>query len=77
MGNKIGGSGSNATAGVGQSDLNQLEDPTKHTDAGNRLTANGEDGEDPSVEVPPPMQPFSSIPLKPSEPSSSGVEKVE
>ena len=83
MGNK-----NSANAGVGHSvstDLHASLDPTKHTDGhssssiGNRLLppANGEDAEEQVVEVPPPMQPISSIPVKPSDLSCPpGIEEV-
>ena len=82
MGNKIGGSGGgNATAPLAADANNQLEsNATSNTEnVSHRLTSNGgnEEGEEPVGEVPPPMQPISSIPVKPSElPCPSGIEKV-
>ena len=80
MGNKIGGSGGGSSAAplTASSDPNQLENATSNTEnISHRLTSNGEDGEDPVGEVPPPMQPMSTIPVKPSElPCPSGLEKV-
>jgi hypothetical protein len=38
--------------------------------------ANGEDGEDPVVEVPPPMQPISSLPVAAAASSTSVDQKV-
>ena len=82
MGNKIGSSGSSSSAAhlTTSADVNQLENTASHTEginpsASNRLTTNGEDGEDAVGEVPPPMKPISSIPVQPSE-LPSGIEKV-
>ena len=84
MGNRIGSSGSGSTAAplAANSDVNQLDNVVSHTEGicsnvNSRLTSNSEDGEEPVGEVPPPMQPISSIPVKPSElPCPSGIEKV-
>ena len=82
MGNKIGGSGGGSSAAPISADTNnQLENnATSNTEnISHRLTTNGgnEDGEEAVGEVPPPMQPISSIPVKPSELTCpSGIEKV-
>ena len=86
MGNKVSSSGGgNAVTGTlaANSDVNELETPQTHNECGgssnitHRLPSNGEDGEEPVGEVPPPMQPISSIPVKPSElPCPPGIDKV-
>ena len=84
MGNKIGGSGGSSSTAplVGHSEVNQSDNPATHTEGissniTSRLTSNGEDVEEHVGEVPPPMQPISSIPVKPSDLSCpSGIEKV-
>ena len=85
MGNKIGGSGGSSSTAplVGHADMNPSNNSMPHIEgvgsniSHQRLTSNGEDGEEPVGEVPPPMQPISSIPVKPSDLSCpSGIEKV-
>ena len=86
MGNKVSSSGGgNAATGTlaANSDVNELENPQNQNECGgssnisHRLPSNGEDGEEPVGEVPPPMQPISSIPVKPSElPCPPGIDKV-
>ena len=79
MGNRnSSGGGSSAAPLTANSDPSQLENTTSNTEnVSHRLTSNGEDGEDHVGEVPPPMQPIASIPVKPSElPCPLGVEKV-
>ena len=86
MGNKVSSSGGgNAATGTlaANSDVNELENPQTQNECGgssnisHRLPSNGEDGEEHVGEVPPPMQPISSIPVKPSElPCPPGIDKV-
>ena len=84
MGNKIGGSGGGSSTAplAAHGDANQLDTATSNSEAvghnvNNRLPSNGEDGEEPVGEVPPPMQPISSMPVKPSELTCpTGIDKV-
>ena len=77
MGNKLGVHGPGGPHDVA------VDDRTRATAGGivaaaasHAGTTNGEDGEDPVVEVPPPMQPISSLPVAAAASSTSVDQKV-
>ena len=75
MGNKLGVHGPGGPHDV------TVDDRARSTAGGslatsNAGTANGEDTEDPVAEVPPPMQPISSLPVAAAASSTSVDQKV-